>query len=236
MAIAMIVLLVGTVAISHFGAIETLGGGETPTRLACAPRPTRTPDPHPTNTRDPHPKSPTIAPSRTPGPPQPPRTGVPPPTLVQKLDTVENALNYLMSIEIRAGTIWDDPWCLETLKYDPERIQVKWYLAPGHDAEGNTFGNTRGPTVVISIKGWVNLGGLRGPGRFSTDRTNGVTFEFGRDTGELWRTSSSVSDKSGAKDLPDQVTIAPTKTPPKLLRTPRLRRGTVTPVQMTREP
>lgn len=234
--LALIVFSVGYPAFRHWGTIQSFGGGETPTTITCVQRPTWTSDPRPTTTRDPFPKSPTPAPRLpTPGSPPPPQTAVPRPTLTVKLDTVENVLNYLLKLETSAGTVWDEPWCLETLYLDPGRIQVKWYPWRGFDGGGYGYDSPNGPTVVISIKGWVSLGGFRGPG-WGRGKTNGVTFEFSRDTGDLWGISGGSSLKSGAKDLPDAVTIAPTKKPPSLTRTPGLRRRTETPVPITREP
>lgn len=193
----LVLLLYGCARTSIF-ALPTL----TPQRTACAPRPTRVPAPMEIPAAPGG--QPTAAPPPTRGPPPPLPTVQPLPTLAQKPDTIEQALDLALAFEIRTGVVWDDPWCLETLRTDPGRIQVQWYPQRGY--EGTQVGRSvpNGPTVVISIKG--DLIPFSFPG-WNGGKMHGITYEFSRDTGLFW------GFRSPAKILPDKGNLKPTHPP-----------------------
>jgi hypothetical protein len=100
---------------------------------------------------------------------------------------------------------------METLERDPNRIQVQWYPWRGYDGDQFGYMASNGPTVVISISGQVQPGFILGRG---ITNTNGLTYEFSRESGQLWGISGE------ARDLPASATIKPTIPP----RTPGARR------------
>lgn len=186
-----------------------------PKRAACAPRPTRTPDPYPTETRDPFPKSPTTAPSPTAGPPPPVHTDVRP-TLKQALNTKELVLKKLLEFEIQGGQEWDAPWCLETLRLDPERISMERYETV--NAAESTMGGWRydgdgEPAWVVTIQGETMM---YGPG-IGGEQVNWVRYIIGEKTGTIY-------GEGGGRNLPPPTLGTPQTPTPRKTRVPRTRK------------
>ncbi len=121
----------------------------------CPPRPTRTPVVVPTFRDTPQP--PTPAPPPTPGPP---RIVTPAlvPTFVRPLETEDEILRVVLNSDLNSAE-WDNPWCLETPRLEPDRITLQWY--PNRTAYDGSWTppeyGGQDPIWVVTIKGNVRL-------------------------------------------------------------------------------
>lgn len=123
-------------------------GGQSVSR--CPPRPTPLASAAPPMTIAP----PTTAPTATPGPP--PHEAKPDPTLVHPLKSKKQVLRRVYEID-RYITSWAEPWCLPTLKLEPDRIKIESY--PSQYAyirlKQPPAYHDPGPIWVVTIKGEV---------------------------------------------------------------------------------
>lgn len=202
-------------AIAFFGfVLIACAPAAQPTRAACPPRPTR--EPVATYTRNPHPKSPTTAPSPTSGPPP---TSIPfaYPTLAQPLVTKQLVLQKLYEMELRAGTEWQEPWCVETLALQPGRIILTRYkteneynaIFGGWSINGNTE-----PVWVVTILGKVIAPPMPG---WRQSAFGYLTYIVGEQTGSMHGMSAGQS--------PESLTVTPVPTRPPRTRKPRTPRA-----------
>ncbi len=149
----------------------------------CPPRPTRTPVVVPTF-RD-TPKPPTPAPPPTPGPT---RIVTPAlvPTLVHPLESEEEILRVLLNSDLNSAE-WDNPWCLDTPRFEPDRITRQWY--PNQSAyDGSSRPAEYGgqdPIWVVTIRGDVRLS-IRCMACTEPIKAGGVVYIVDQKTGQIF--------------------------------------------------
>jgi hypothetical protein len=125
--------------------------------VGCPPRATRVPPPAITPCLTP----PTPAPAPTRGSP-PPVSTMTIPALVHPLDTEEQVLKVVLDRDMAIAD-WDDGWCLETPRLQPERITIRWYPnMNAYDGSGAFNPGDEDPIWIVTIKGgvWIGLPGI----------------------------------------------------------------------------
>jgi hypothetical protein len=122
-------------------------------------------------------------PPPTPGSPQPVLTAAPDATLARPLESEQEILKFVLAVDMNM-THWDDPWCLETPRLEPERINIKWYPnVNAYDGSRSFDKRDDDPIWVVTIKGAVML---YMPGPWLENRT-GVVYFVNQKTGKIYR-------------------------------------------------
>ncbi len=119
--------------------------------------------------------APTLAPTRTPGAPIIVESAT---NLLAQPLTKDGAFQRALEID-KQFAIWKEPWTLDTLKSQPNRINIEWYEDRNYDGNEYGPGAERGPVWVIEIKGPVRL-------RWDNDRLHeSITYRIAEKTGNL---------------------------------------------------
>ena len=120
---------------------------------------------------------PTAAPTETEGPPSAlPTASL---NLLSQPLTKEQAVARVAEFD-RELVLWSEPWSLQTLQTQPDRISIEWHSDRGYDGDEFGPGAQMGPVWVITIKG---------PFRFASDKPetpyrNGITYTIAQNTGD----------------------------------------------------
>lgn len=184
---------------------------------SCPPIPTPTLSAEPTNM--PLRSPPTLAPTATPGPPLPVQTPEPPATLAVPLMTREQLLERVFAFERFGMDGWDEPWCVQTLRFDPDRISFERFDTL-EQAEGGWRNNNKfEPVWMVTIRGRVvpRMIGWRNEGK-----ANYVRYTIGEKSGMLYHESAGMS-------LPPPTIVTSTPRTPKTPQAGQTKRARRTP-------
>lgn len=120
---------------------------------------------------------PTPAPTQTKGPPVEAKSVV---VSLAKPLTREQAFDRVLEYDRRIA-VWKKTWSQETLRIEPNRIQIQWYADRTYD--GSEFGPSaeRGPLWVITIRGPVHLIYDDPPNVYH----DGISYEIAEQTGNI---------------------------------------------------
>lgn len=192
---------------------QTTLSSSTVVTLACPPLPTRTPDLRPTTT--PRRTPPTSAPTPTQGPPPPLNTSIPPATLAQPLTNQTLVLSKLFEFEKESMSRWDEPWCVETLQFDPDRILFARYETVNqyyHLSGGWARNGDDEPVWVVTIRGPVLplMIGWR-----TSDKAAYQTFIMGEQSGMFYGFSAGLTWPPKTNLPPATRDLAKTTRPPR---------------------
>lgn len=121
--------------------------------------------------------APTAAPTETEGPPSAlPTASL---KLLSQPLTEEQAVARAAEVD-QLLVLWSEPWSLETLQTQPDRISIEWHSDRDYMGDKYGPGAQRGPVWVITIKG---------PVRFASDKPetpyrDGITYTIAQNTGD----------------------------------------------------
>jgi hypothetical protein len=119
---------------------------------------------------------PTAAPTPTEGPPPPLPTAFL--QLLSRPLTEEQAVARAAEVD-EILVLWAEPWSLETLQTQPDRISIEWHSDRGYDGDEYGPGAQMGPVWVITIKGQFRFVSDK-PG---TPYRDGITYTIAQNTG-----------------------------------------------------